>query len=108
MGLNVSSEVTHHQGMLPTEAPELTGGQAPLTVAVFSSLDSFRNSGGGIHLGQIYQVVKCGDPGGAVLIRVSLTRQGLENFFSVKGQVVNTLGFVNHMSSQSSLKTNEF
>ena len=54
--------------MLPTDAPELMGGQAPLRVAVFSSLDSFRNSGVRIHLGQIYQVVKFGDPVGAVLI----------------------------------------
>lgn len=68
MGLNISSEVTHHQGMLPTEAPELTGGQAPLRVAVFSPLDSFRNSGVGIQLGQIYQVVKSGDQVDAVLI----------------------------------------
>ena len=68
MGLNVSSEVTHHQGTLPTDAPELMGGQAPLRGAVFSSLDSFRNSGVGIHLGQIYQVVKSGDLVGAVLI----------------------------------------
>ena len=54
--------------MLPTEAPELMGGQAPLRVAVFSPLDSFRNSGVGIQLGQIYQAVKSGDLVDAVLI----------------------------------------